>query len=155
MVWAKLFVERHHVPLVTAVSGFTNLLHLTLKCAINTSLLLLRERERETERERQRERGRERQRERQREGSFCKQVWSYRILYTQVAQKKLAVQKQNTGGFLKCDIKRLSPVVFFSPSSCPPCPAASSLSTGQRSRTGLCRTSSHQCGHLCVKRETS
>jgi hypothetical protein len=49
VVWAELFVERHHVPLLTAVSGFTNLLHLALKCAVNTSLLLLREGERERE----------------------------------------------------------------------------------------------------------
>lgn len=41
------------------------------------------------------------------------------------------------------------PSVSSSLSFCPPCPAASSLSTGQRSRRGLCRTSAPPYHHPC------
>lgn len=42
-----------------------------------------------------------------------------------------------------------TPSVSVSPSSCPPCPAASSPSTGRRSRMGWCRTSGPPSRHPC------
>lgn len=42
VIWAKLFIECHHVPLLPAVSSLPHLLHLPLKgAAFHASLLFL------------------------------------------------------------------------------------------------------------------
>lgn len=42
MIWAKLFVQRHHVPLLPAISGLSHLLHFTLnRAGFHASFLFL------------------------------------------------------------------------------------------------------------------
>lgn len=50
VIWAKLFIKSHHVPLLPAISSLSHLLHLPLKsAAFHAALLLLEELDDRTE----------------------------------------------------------------------------------------------------------
>lgn len=88
-IWAELLINRHYVPLLSAISSLTNLFHLTTGI-LHLLLLLLSEWERERDREIKWEWGRKKVAVLQKaQGFITNHVWWKRVLDCQAKKSKI------------------------------------------------------------------